>query len=463
MKIFILLFIFLLTIHITFQTETLMSHNEETNLEATREATEILEKIAKKVINIDKGTNNDGQEELIRRSNLFEGDIVLTPSQAENVVAEVVEKVESSGFDISDIVNETHIRRKRTIDNTTYLKWDFPILYYVSQKVDASKIEKALKNIENETCIRFKKTENKSQDKPGLFYFNDGDCYSSIGRLYDHKLQEISIAENCDTIGTIIHETMHALGSHHEQSRADRNDYLTVLMSNVEEGFENNFFKTDFSDTISYDVPYDYGSDMHYRTNAFSKNGEPTMLPTDPLYKKTIGVDAGLSFLDAKLLNKHYCMDKCTKSITCYNGGYVDPNNCLKCKCISGFEGNDCSKMPDDSMECGDAVHEVEKNKTVRLYKRGKGDCIYHIKSKTNSTLKIIVNEITYYPGFKSTCNLDNSVEIKYYNDKSVTGALFCLSEKNKTITAQGHHVIVHHRSTQGTNFLFMQFENIEK
>uniref|UniRef100_A0A0N5BH10 Zinc metalloproteinase n=1 Tax=Strongyloides papillosus TaxID=174720 RepID=A0A0N5BH10_STREA len=440
-----------------------MLQNEETNLEATKDATEILEEIAERVLSKGTRKNNKKRKNKFRkRSKLFEGDIVLTPRQAEKVIMDVAERATNAGIDISDVVNETQIRTKRKIDNTTILQWKFPILYYVDPKVNASKIDIALRSIESETCIRFKKVDREMQDQPGLLYYDDGDCYSSIGRLYEQQFQPISISGICDTIGTIIHETMHALGSHHEQSRADRNDYLTIFMSNVEEGFENNFFKTDFSETISYGIPYDYGSDMHYRTNAFSKNGEPTMLPTDPLYKKTIGMDAGLTFLDAKILNEHHCQHKCIRPIKCYNGGYRNPNDCFSCKCIAGFEGSDCSKMPDDSMECGDAVRKVSKNKTVRLYSRGKGNCIYHIKSETNSTLKITLTEIVYFPGFKSTCVLENSLEIKYYNDKSLTGALFCLSEKNRTIVSQGDHVIVHHRSTQGTNFMLMQFENVK-
>lgn len=36
-------------------------------------------------------------------------------------------------------------------------------------------------------------------------------------------------------------------------------------------------------------IPYDYGSLMHYKMDAFSKNGQPTIVPNDPSWIPHLG------------------------------------------------------------------------------------------------------------------------------------------------------------------------------
>jgi hypothetical protein len=47
--------------------------------------------------------------------------------------------------------------------------------------------------------------------------------------------QEISLGQGCLTLGPgiAIHEIMHALGFFHEQSRPDRDKFVTVIWNNI--------------------------------------------------------------------------------------------------------------------------------------------------------------------------------------------------------------------------------------
>ena len=102
----------------------------------------------------------------------------------------------------------------------------------------------------------------------------------------------------------ICHEIAHALGQMHEQSRSDRDTYVTILTENIQSGKEHNFNK---GDTINYGT-YDFDSTMHYPKDAFSTNGQNTieMKPAYAQYQDTIGQRDHLSDLDKSGMAAHY-------------------------------------------------------------------------------------------------------------------------------------------------------------
>lgn len=63
------------------------------------------------------------------------------------------------------------------------------------------------------------------------------------------------------------------------QSTYNRDEYVTIHYENIEFDTERNFRKLTNGDVMDFDVPYDYLSVMHYDAYAFSKNGQPTIVP----------------------------------------------------------------------------------------------------------------------------------------------------------------------------------------
>ncbi|KHN73966.1 Zinc metalloproteinase nas-13 [Toxocara canis] len=163
-----------------------------------------------------------------------------------------------------------------------------------------AEIAAAIEDIERLTCIRIKPRTDADTDYVHIAPL-DG-CYSSLGRT--GGAQNVSIDRGCVYKGTIVHELMHTIGFYHEQARADRDDYVTILWDNVMPGDEDQFDSYPLTEIDHLGTEYDYESVMHYSPKAFSKNGQPTILPKRA--EVAIGHKEGLSATDAYKINRLY-------------------------------------------------------------------------------------------------------------------------------------------------------------
>ncbi|XP_050977666.1 astacin-like metalloendopeptidase [Labeo rohita] len=157
----------------------------------------------------------------------------------------------------------------------------------------------ALKMISENTCVRFHPHTNETD----YLHFEYGEgCASYVGCMGGE--QPLLIGPHCKE-GNICHEVLHSLGFHHEHSRFDRGDHITILNENIASGKEDNFVKK-IGNTLG--LQYDLGSILHYGNNYFSRNGKPTILPKESGVK--IGQRSHLSDLDVQRIRKLYRCDK---------------------------------------------------------------------------------------------------------------------------------------------------------
>ncbi|ODM90660.1 Zinc metalloproteinase nas-14 [Orchesella cincta] len=103
-------------------------------------------------------------------------------------------------------------------------------------------------------------------------------CSSDVGKTKTEGAQTLSLAQRCVTLGTVIHEMIHALGFHHEHSQPDRDKYVTVNLQNVQDNRYNAFRKYTDKEVSTFGVPYNTKSLMHYSSKDFSKDGKPTIV-----------------------------------------------------------------------------------------------------------------------------------------------------------------------------------------
>lgn len=150
-----------------------------------------------------------------------------------------------------------------------------------------SLIEKAMNSYHQNTCIKFKPRTSNERDYISIQNSASG-CWSSVGRIGGRQVVNLQSPSCTSMVGTIIHELMHTVGFFHEQSREERDQYVTIMTANIRRGYEDNFKKNEKGTSTAYGVGYDYGSVMHYSEMAFSGNGKPTIQTKVKSHQMTI-------------------------------------------------------------------------------------------------------------------------------------------------------------------------------
>lgn len=176
------------------------------------------------------------------------------------------------------------------------------IPYTISSEYQYSErqmIETAFQSFHSSTCIRFVPRTNEYDYI--MVESKDG-CFSSLGRVGNGQTLSIN-RQGCLYPGVIQHETMHALGFQHEQTRSDRDSYVRINWENIQPDMAFNFYK---QDTNNLNTPYDYGSVMHYGRTAFTiYAGMDTITPI-PDSRVQIGQRQGLSYWDIQRVKLLY-------------------------------------------------------------------------------------------------------------------------------------------------------------
>lgn len=197
--------------------------------------------------------------------------------------------------------------------------------YAISQLYDPADrvtILHAIRTIQSMTCVRFVPWQGSTVAQPDYLLIwpiqYPRGCWSYVGRTGGSQIVSLQPpsgrSDNClGHEGRAMHELLHAIGIFHEQSRADRDRYVTVHWDNIHKRYRGNFERQSLANT-TYEFEYDYGSIMHYGRAYFAKDRRQPTLSVKAgtaAAAQRIGQRSGLSTTDCLKVNQLYgCLDR---------------------------------------------------------------------------------------------------------------------------------------------------------
>ncbi|CEF68602.1 Astacin-like metalloendopeptidase [Strongyloides ratti] len=363
-------------------------------------------------------------------------------------------------FEISHIFTVSNIsfisnydeRKKREILRHSQFAWkEKEIMYYVDPMLNHMEVKVALSRIAKETCLTFVQTQ---EYRESLFSYIPGRYFETNlgkGREIPHK---IFLPLRAHDIGRIIRETLRAFGIDYEHNRRDRDKYITVSPRHILSDYRKYFEKKHSTVTITYDIEYDFRSVMHFSPYEYTKKTGKVLHSKDKLMSQFIGKSQYLTFNDAKLLNNKYCSFLRIQHPVCRNKGYQNPRNPTTCKCLPFLIGNQCEHIGPNNIQCTQRnIYSAMYIISVKRLRLGP-NCAYFIRSHPRLKVSMELRFLTPRVQRPIECNEDNSIEVKYRNDLTVSGTLFCPNGKKLYIKSKQNHISIVTNSIQDNYIL---------
>ena len=249
----------------------------------------------------------------------FEGDMILTDEQKRLVQQTSIDHLDHGKVKpIGGETSEEGAKERGGIVGHPSLRWpDNTLSYEFDSSVTGDEkqmVQDTLAGLQAKLggCITF---QEASSGNRVLVQRPAEGCSADVGHL-GKDTQSLKLGGSvgragCYRTGTIEHEFLHALGVWHQQSRSDRDQYVKVIVENIEDGKKGNFNRYTPSLINHFNLPYDFESVMHYGGHFFGKknaNGrqKQTIQTLDPSKQSLIGQREGVSELDIKLVKEMY-------------------------------------------------------------------------------------------------------------------------------------------------------------
>jgi hypothetical protein len=176
---------------------------------------------------------------------------------------------------------------------------------YTSSEI--SIITSSMRTIESQTgnCLTF--VPRTTESSYLIIRNTNTGCNSYVGQI-NSQPQQVSLERpGCIAASVVVHELLHAAGFEHEHCRIDRDNYINIVWNNVDSVWNYAFDKISATQASTLGLPYDFYSVMHYRKDAFTKNGLDTVTSkVSGVNMAQVGIRGDMSPTDVQKIKKHY-------------------------------------------------------------------------------------------------------------------------------------------------------------
>ncbi|CAG7816301.1 unnamed protein product [Allacma fusca] len=175
----------------------------------------------------------------------------------------------------SGVNTKAGLRDENTRWRNNLVRYSLPLTMGLQQQEN---VTKALKEIQDRTCLRFERVTLLQRTGDYVDVTNEPrGCFSNLGRQGGR--QQLNLGPGCTIVAIIQHEFLHALGVIHEHTRPDQNDNVIINYFTIPFFLWPQFFPTTRERVNEFNLPYEYGSVMHYEDRAGSVTPLRSIIP----------------------------------------------------------------------------------------------------------------------------------------------------------------------------------------